>query len=232
MEKNKVQTGASPFIEMSRVIQGEGSLMGRPFLLLRVWGCPYRCRFGESVCDTSYAWNQPSDCFGVDEAIRFIEENDDIDNIMITGGEPTFWEGEAMPRLMREVGEMSKHVLVETAGYRIPSWFECVDSWSVSPKVGVAGASVNWLPIIRMLSVDSSYIKFVVMSKDHAEDILALIEGNFPDVRDRVWLMPEGTDWDMLRKTRPIIYDFCSEKNVRFSDRLHIVAFGEEVKGK
>lgn len=235
----------NPFIEMSRVIQGEGSMMGRPFLLLRVWGCPYRCKFGETVCDTAYAWSKPKETFSVQQAIYFVSANRDIKNVMITGGEPTMWDKE-MCEFLVAITSLSigvDVVLVETAGYKVPTWSGYVDVWSVSPKIGaIPSDTINWYAISEMVTNYGGYMKFVAMSVEHAEEIMSEIENmknkdglmmfDNIDKSTQIWMMPEGTSWEGLRKLRADIVDFCAVKGISYSDRLHIVAFGKEIKGK
>ena len=228
---------STPFIELSRVIQGEGRLMGQPFLLLRVWGCPYRCKFGNSICDTSYAWKMPDLVFSYAQALQFVRDNRDIKNIMITGGEPTSWDTQEMVGLITALKVGGKFVLIETAGYKIPRWHNLVDEWSISPKVGAIEPNlINWSAIADMVQRGMSYLKFVVQSESQAEEIFSIVgekgviyPNQFPS---KLWLMPEGVTESQLSELRPKILDLCSSRGVAYSDRLHIVAFGKETLGK
>lgn len=79
-------------------IQGEGPSAGVPSLLVRLNGCNCRCPF----CDTKYTWSEP---YKYPESQIVTEQNFDrfiyilndkmrdykIDNLMITGGEPTLY---------------------------------------------------------------------------------------------------------------------------------------------
>jgi 7-carboxy-7-deazaguanine synthase len=44
--------------------------------------------------------------------------------------------------------------------------------------------------------------------------------------RDRVLLMPEGTDVEKLREKGPLIAELCLEHGFRFAPRLQIELFG------
>ena len=44
--------------------------------------------------------------------------------------------------------------------------------------------------------------------------------------RDRVLLMPEGTDSEILRSKGPLLAELCMEHGFRFAPRLHIDLFG------
>jgi 7-carboxy-7-deazaguanine synthase len=44
--------------------------------------------------------------------------------------------------------------------------------------------------------------------------------------RERVFLMPEGTDPDVLRKRGAWLAELCKEEGYRFSPRLHIELWG------
>ena len=44
--------------------------------------------------------------------------------------------------------------------------------------------------------------------------------------RERVLLMPEGTDVEKLRERGPVVAEMCLEHGFRFAPRLHIELFG------
>ena len=39
--------------------------------------------------------------------------------------------------------------------------------------------------------------------------------------------MPEGVTDEQLQKTRKWLFDVCVKEGYRYSDRLHIIAFGD-----
>jgi organic radical activating enzyme len=48
----RARSGAAPVMEVFASIQGEGRYVGEPQVLLRLYGCPLRCRW----CDTPGSW--------------------------------------------------------------------------------------------------------------------------------------------------------------------------------
>ncbi|MEI9976341.1 MAG: hypothetical protein WDO73_32395 [Ignavibacteriota bacterium] len=45
--------------------------------------------------------------------------------------------------------------------------------------------------------------------------------------RERVILMPEGTDRDLLRERAVWLAEICKEEGFRFSPRLHVELYGK-----
>ena len=106
---------------------------------------------------------------------------------------------------------------------------ELVDCFNVSPKT--SNSLVDRRVRTRRGSLEAlvasqkSWFKFVVRdSKDlsEVEDLIA--EFSLP--RDRVMLMPEGTDSATLIERGRWLVDICMEKGFRFTPRLHILLFG------
>ena len=71
--------------EIYKSIIGEGSLSGKPAVILRLTGCNLRC----SWCDTSYAYKEGEEI----ELSNLIEQVSafKMKRILITGGEPIVW---------------------------------------------------------------------------------------------------------------------------------------------
>ncbi len=80
-----------PIIELYRCVQTEGSMAGRPHILLRTTGCTHRCFFGEGgYCDTWYSSIHPDKGKYTMEMIEdYFYQNSDITHLMISGGSPT-----------------------------------------------------------------------------------------------------------------------------------------------
>ena len=45
---------------------------------------------------------------------------------------------------------------------------------------------------------------------------------------DKVWLMPEGLVEEELNKRRRWLMELCTEQGYNFTDRLHIIAYGDK----
>lgn len=65
-------------------IQGEGPKVGTPSLLLRFRDCNLNCPF----CDTQWSNKHAKTNFSWSDITNYLDEYPNIDNLMITGGEP------------------------------------------------------------------------------------------------------------------------------------------------
>jgi len=107
----------APVIEVFASIQGEGLYAGRPQVLVRLAGCPLRCRW----CDTPHSWVLPpaaADPAGWSSpfaAVTRIAEADPTGRraVSVTGGEPLLW-----PSFLRELATLlgARRLHLETAG--------------------------------------------------------------------------------------------------------------------
>jgi 7-carboxy-7-deazaguanine synthase len=72
-------------------------------------------------------------------------------------------------------------------------------------------------------------LKFVFSQPEQLPEIEELLNeaGAVPGfTRDRVLLMPEGTDSEALREKAPVLAELCIEHGFRYAPRLHIDLFG------
>jgi 7-carboxy-7-deazaguanine synthase len=77
----------------------------------------------------------------------------------------------------------------------------------------------------RLMAAYDYQLKFVVMEEDDLVEIRNLVV----DVRanpQRVVLMPEGIDPDVLRERASWLVEICKQEGYRFSPRLHIDLYG------
>ena len=227
--------------EIFHSIQGEGLLLGVPSVFVRTSGCNLRCRW----CDTPYAsWNPEGQEMSLEEILRRIRSYD-CRHVVLTGGEPMVASGiRKLAYLLRAEG---KHITIETAatlpphadGMAIP-----FDLASLSPKLAnstpdaeVAGPwkerheKTRLQPeVIRQwLEAGLCQLKFVVSQVEDLPEIEELLNevGSVEGfTRDRVLLMPEGTDVETLRQKGPLIAEMCLEHGFRFAPRIHIELFG------
>ena len=45
---------------------------------------------------------------------------------------------------------------------------------------------------------------------------------------DKVWLMPEGLTEEELKKRRVWLMELCTELGYNYTERLHIIAYGDK----
>ena len=134
-----------PIIDLFVSIQGEGRRAGHPSLFIRVSGCNLRCYFSGSICDTPYSsYNNEKSKFSLADVLSIIDDNPQVEDIVITGGEPMLYQ-EGVLELIRAIDDHlpNKHciyitietngsIALEDKGSDLLTW---VDLWSISPKL-------------------------------------------------------------------------------------------------
>ncbi len=223
--------------EIFHSVQGEGLLLGVPSVFVRTSGCNLRCRW----CDTPYAsWNPEGEEMDPVAILRQVKAYE-CPHVVLTGGEPMVAAGiRDLAALLRSEG---MHITIETAATIPPEGIAC-DLASLSPKLADstpdAAQGGAWSGrheetrrrpevIRRWMEAYPSQLKFVFSSMEQLpeiEDLLAEV-GETPGFsRDRVLLMPEGTDQEALRSRGPLLAEICMEHGFRFAPRVHIDLFG------
>jgi 7-carboxy-7-deazaguanine synthase len=219
--------------EIYRSVQGEGLLTGTPSVFVRASGCNLRCWF----CDTPYtSWRPEGRDLPVDEIVAQVEEWD-TEHIVLTGGEPMLF-AELIPLSVR-LKAIGRHITIETAGtLYLP--VTC-DLLSISPKFASSAPRADENPpwhrrhqrerhrpnVIRRLVSDYEYqIKFVIDTRADLEDVAAYL-AEFPEIaRERVLLMPQGTDQQELEARTAWLRPYCDEEGLNFCPRKQIEWFG------
>ena len=214
--------------ELFYSIQGEGSLVGVPSFFIRASGCNLRCAW----CDTPYASWQPE---GVELSLAQILDEvkaHPAKHVVVTGGEPMI-APEIAP-LTNRLRDLGLHITIETAG----TVFQPVscDLMSISPKLKNSTPTGSWAERHERLRIQTGVLgelmaryeyqlKFVIEKREDVEEARGLAEslGASPE---RVILMPEGVDRDILRERGVWLAEICKEEGFRFSPRLHVELWG------
>ena len=219
--------------EIYRSIQGEGLLTGTPSVFVRASGCNLRCWF----CDTPYtSWRPEGRDMSIDEIVAQVEEWD-TQHVVVTGGEPMLF-AELVP-LCDQLRSIGRHITIETAGTLYLS--VACDLMSISPKFASsappAKAESRWHrrhererhrpDVIRRLIADYEYqVKFVIDTPADLEEVTRYL-AEFPQLsRDRVLLMPQGTDQEQLEARAEWLRPYCEAENLIFCPRKQIEWFG------
>ncbi len=225
-------------------IQGEGRSQGMPCIFLRMAACNLHCIW----CDTPYTWNwtktpfKHPDKYDPKKEIHKVKADDLLDQLkifgekfnikflVVTGGEPLLQQA----RLVEVLSPLQKDgwwIEVETNGTILPSssFAACVTQFNISPKLANAGDPENIRIIPKVLKElalgNKCFFKFVVKSYTDTEEIEALIN-RFKIPAERVWLMPEGRTREELAVTEPIAAYVAKNKGWCYTDRRHILLFG------
>ena len=228
--------------ELFYSLQGEGALLGVPSVFIRTSGCNLRCAW----CDTPYTSWQPE---GADMPLdRILDEvkAHPARHVVVTGGEPMI-APEIVP-LTERLRRTGLHITIETAG----TVFEPVacDLMSISPKLanstpvpgrisgpGDPQVAQRWAaqhdrlrinrPVLQDLMARYEYqLKFVIEKTADLEEVRELVSSLRADPQ-RVVLMPEGTDRDLLRERGVWLAEIAKAEGFRFTPRLHLELWGD-----
>ncbi|UCF14965.1 MAG: 7-carboxy-7-deazaguanine synthase QueE [Phycisphaerales bacterium] len=217
-------------------LQGEGFLAGMPSVLIRLTGCPLRCRW----CDTKYAWSEDA---GQDRTIPEIVEavcKFHCRFVVITGGEPMVQF--EVRQLAKELKAEGKHITIETAGIAYIPDIPC-DLMSISPKLSnslpndAKQAALHEdsrldLAVLGELVANYNYqLKFVVESVNDLPEVQQVLEqlGNVEP--EMVMLMPQAATRDELSSRSPMVAELCKCAGYAFCQRLQILLWDAQ-KGK
>jgi len=191
-------------IEIFQSIQGEGPAMGRPATFVRLAGCNLGCEGSDTPLVA-----------GRDLAPAELAEAISGGRVVITGGEPAL-QSDDLAELVYRLSQRGLELHMETNGtISLPD--DILSKFCyvvVSPKQGSAVELESWP------KRENVHIKFVMGPRSWcwSEDKLSKIIPTLP--RDRVWIMPFGTDPEM--KDARKAWDLALRLGVNYSDRLHI----------
>lgn len=219
--------------EIFQSIQGEGFLTGTPSAFVRASGCNLRCWY----CDTPYAsWRPEGEDLSIEEIVAQVEAYG-LKHVVLTGGEPMLY-AEMVP-LCAELRRLGRHVTIETAGtLYLPV---ACNLMSLSPKLAGSAPSpeqdARWAwrheivrhapEVIRRLVAEHDYqVKFVIDRVEDCREVEVYLD-EFSEIdRDRVMLMPQGTDSESLAAKAQWLVPYCEKHALAFCPRVHIERFG------
>ena len=69
-------------------------------------------------------------------------------------------------------------------------------------------------------------LKPVISSWNDLQE-LDYIQDELDIPNNKVWLMPEGLTPEQLKERRVWLMDICQKQGYNYSDRLHIIAYGD-----
>jgi len=214
-------------------LQGEGFLAGVPSVLVRLTGCPLRCRW----CDTKYAWDQTAGAEYRLEKIIELANRHKTRYVVITGGEPMI--NAQLPDLVKQLKENQKHVTIETAGIAFVPDMPC-DLMSISPKLSgsvpydPAAAAIHEdsrldIAVLRELIEHYDYqLKFVVDCESDLVEIQQTIEEIANVDPEKVMLMPQAATGEELIEKSPLVAEMCKAAGFAFCHRLHILLWNNQ----
>jgi len=216
--------------ELFYSVQGEGSLIGVPSFFIRTSGCNLRCAW----CDTPYtSWHPEGAELSLEQIVSEATAHP-ARHVVVTGGEPMITP-EILPLTERLRGA-GLHITIETAG----TVFKPVacDLMSISPKLSNSTPQGSWAAQHERLRINPEalesltgryqyQLKFVIEKSEDLDEVRALVRALRAPF-ERVILMAEGTDRDVLRERGVWLAEICKSEGFRFSPRLHVDLYGHQ----
>ena len=222
-----------PISEIYPAVQGEG-LHKTPAVFVRVWGCNLRCGWnqrkdGKTQCDTPYAvFEGEKKMMPIHDVVQKIQEYSSS-HLVFTGGEPTLFQ----EQLLAVASHFPQAFIeVETNGTIPlgPAFAQRVNQFNISPKLK---SSNQWekydltrinLAALKTFPAEKSILKFVIASADDLAEIQQLTAVvHFP-----VYLMPQGETREQIIQKLPEVLDLCLRYGYGFTNRDHIIAYGQK----
>ena len=233
-------------IEVTTVIQGEGRTAGSLSVLVRTTGCPLRCEFKDSKCDTAYAsWKTEEGKYEIDDVEAHIERYRHLGilQLIITGGEPLM-HTDLVLDLIKLAHKYHMLACIETSGaYSLTIGEKYRESvfFSISPKLSNSDPHIsdeisfedatrhkkmrcNYKAMKHLMSQANYQIKFVISKPEDFEEIETTMIA-MDAKRQDVLLMPEGITKDQIDAKRKWVMEACIERGYSYSDRLHVLAW-------
>ena len=189
--------------EIFTSFQGEGPYVGTPATFLRLYGCNLNCQW----CDTDISTYEMLSVDDVAEILLTQMEFNNINLLVITGGEPTL-QMEEIKRLIKEIPEDIK-IQLETNG----SIFEYLPEieYVISPKEDKEKVFENYY------KYDNVFFKFVITCEEDIDEVISI--KNKYGYDKTIWLQGEFSKdalmADLIRENFPRL------KNIKLSVQTH-----------
>ena len=189
--------------EIFTSFQGEGPYIGTPATFLRLYGCNLNCPW----CDTDISTYEMLSVDDVAEILMTQMEFNNINLLVITGGEPTL-QMEEIKRLIKELPEGIK-IQLETNG----SIFEYLPEveYVISPKEDKEKVFENYH------KYENVFFKFVITWKEDIDEVISI--KNKYGYDKTIWLQGEFSKdalmADLIRENFPRL------ENIKLSVQTH-----------
>ena len=189
--------------EIFTSFQGEGPYVGTPATFLRLYGCNLNCPW----CDTDISTYEMLSVDDVAEILMTQMEFNNINLLVITGGEPTL-QMEEIKRLIKELPDDIK-IQLETNG----SIFEYLPEieYVISPKEDKEKVFENYY------KYDNVFFKFVITCEEDIDEVISI--KNKYGYDKTIWLQGEFSKdslmADLIRENFPRL------ENIKLSVQTH-----------
>lgn len=222
-----------PVVEIfGPTLQGEGRVIGRKTLFVRLAGCDYAC----SWCDSGYTWRAgqlaPVERLAPEAIADRLQALDPTcPHVTLSGGNPALHDCGPLLDLLAARG---RRVHVETQGSRAPAWLRRAASVTVSPKGPSSGMPADWPalaatlaaaadPDLKVVVFDGRDLEFArAVAARHAAVPLTLQVGN---------LVGRDGPQDRLERLRWLTAQVLADPalpEVRVLPQLHVLLWGNQ----
>lgn len=227
--------------EVFETVDGEGPLVGKPSIFIRLFGCNLRCGMFASAdspygCDSYISWSKKHRV-SFEELDKIFEERNYVEKfrggtyLKVSGGEPTLRQQPILDYIayFSEKYGFIPRIDVETNCTITPvaDWQEKYNAtFTVSPKLSTNGDAIEktYKPETIQWHVDHmSSFKFVVTRSEDIDEIWTKFVTPFNIPKHRIWLMPCcGSRAEHIERA-PAVVEYAKALGVNFSPRLHLL---------
>lgn len=231
----------TPFVDVAEffcdTIQGEGINIGIPATFLRVQHCTQSCVW----CDSSEVWRFGNpytfeELYELMEIHGLIEKLRDGQHLVLTGGSPIKQQYKLTPFIYQFINRygFKPYIEIENECVLMPTeeTINVIDCWNNSPKLenSYNPKTFRYQPnvIEKLSSLKNSWFKFVVSGDEEWREIVEdfIVPGLIK--KSQIILMPLGATREELTSTRNRTIEIAVREGVRYSDRLHVVAWDKK----
>ncbi|MGC8769687.1 MAG: 7-carboxy-7-deazaguanine synthase QueE [Brevinematia bacterium] len=225
--------------EIFTSIQGEGSLVGLPFIFVRFAECNLRCPY----CDTKFSWERSEFCYFGEEQLenpisidKFIEIISSLpfNYLSFTGGEPLL-NSEFIEEAIEKI---DKKIFIETNGTLYEKFssklLDRVSFWSMDIKLpslikeDLFDTHINFINNLKKMKGEL-IIKAIFSTETEEEELFKVykIATDFYKVNERVKLIfqpfTQNGEIKLSKKQLDIIYLIMKSQNfeIRLIPQIH-----------
>lgn len=241
--------------EIFASVQGEGPFVGRPSVFVRLALCNLQCAYCDTKYTWLFEEEKQKQMMArirqkqrdkvdwkvyekssevrnlsvTDVAKTVVDLSQDrIRSLVLTGGEPLIQRA-ALTSLLQTLLDKGYQIEMETNGTIIPRGLPVEGiHFNVSPKLSNSFQPFEkriHCEVLREFVNRNSIFKFVITQEKDITEVQNLVQlVNIP--KERVYLMPEGTDIETLHVRGRWLATECVQRGFRYSHRLHIDLWG------
>lgn len=228
-------------------IEGEGRLVGRPSIFMRLAMCNLTCIGFKSPdspfgCDSYVSWSKKNK-MSFDEVFALFESkgydkklNANTHVLKITGGEP-FIQQNALIEFNEFLNkkQVMASIDFETNGTIVPDdyWMMNGASFTVSPKLKSNGDPFEkrYKPeALEYHAANFSSFKFVIQNEEDVKEVIENYVDKFSIENEQVWLMPCCGSRQEHSERAAFVAEVCKREGFNFSPRLQLVIWDKALK--